>query len=121
MGSKSSSHYEQHPTPASYKYEHFNRPHQALRLLRTSLLKWFLTLCLGVSIFAVLWTYSDKDAMPQRQKRIFSVIMVGLTLGLSLNIATSLQNIVSELRWWLLGLRRYTPREVGWVFLSPYL
>ncbi|OAR00173.1 hypothetical protein LLEC1_07417, partial [Akanthomyces lecanii] len=102
----------------SYVYERFHRGQQLRRLLIKSLSRWLITVVLSVSIYGVLLAYSSHDALPLRKKLEFNTLVIGLTISLGLNIASSLKANAMELQWWLLSLRRYKPREADLIMSS---
>ncbi|KHN96577.1 uncharacterized protein MAM_05520 [Metarhizium album ARSEF 1941] len=51
-------------------------------------------------------------AMPKKRKTDFNALIVGLSILLSLNLASSLKHMVATLRWWVLSLNEWKPREV---------
>ncbi|KAJ6440270.1 homeobox and C2H2 transcription factor [Purpureocillium lavendulum] len=105
----------------SYAYEQFHRGKQLRRMALVSFCRWLLTVALAMSIYGVLWSYSDKDALPARKKKEFNTLVIGLSIALSLNLASSLKGDVGELRWWLLSRSEYTPREVDLILQSENL
>ena len=102
------------PTPRthSFTYERLHKGRQLRRLLGASLARWILTVALCASVYAVLWHYSSRDAMPKRKKKEFNTLILGLSILLSLNLASSLKHMISMLRWWVLSWLEWTPREV---------
>ncbi|GJN78346.1 hypothetical protein VFPFJ_04570 [Purpureocillium lilacinum] len=106
---------------SSYAYEQFHRGKQLRHMGLLSLCRWLLTVALAMSIYGVIWSYSDKEAMPASKKKEFNSLVIGLSIALSLNLASSLKGDVGELRWWLLSLRDYTPREADLILQSESL
>ena len=96
----------------SYAYEHFNPRKQLGKVLLVSICRWLLTAVLGVSIYVVLWHYSSNEVLSIRTKRQFNALVVGLSIGLGLNIASSLKAMAGEVRWWILSLQEWPIREV---------
>lgn len=94
-------------------YERLHKGRQLRKLLGACLIRWVLTLTLCVSIYVVLWHYSSKLTMVEIKKKEFTTLIIGLSIMLSLNLASSLKHMVSTLRWWVLSLTEWTPREVG--------
>lgn len=103
-----------------YTYEEFRRGKQLRRLLLNSLIKWFITVTLCVSIYGVLLAYSSHEALLWRKKREFNTLIIALTIMLSLNITSALKSNAMELQWWLLSLRRYKPREADLIMSSEH-
>ncbi|TWU72453.1 hypothetical protein ED733_003819 [Metarhizium rileyi] len=56
--------------------------------------------------------------MPAHKKKEFNTLIVGLTILLSLNLASSLKHMVATLRWWVLSLKEWRPREVDLILQS---
>lgn len=50
--------------------------------------------------------------MVKKKKKEFNTLIVGLSILLSLNLASSLKHMVATLRWWVLSLKEWKPREV---------
>ncbi|KAF7556118.1 hypothetical protein G7Z17_g1594 [Cylindrodendrum hubeiense] len=71
---------------------------------------WFVTVVLSLSIFVVLYVYSNKPVMSKKVKRQFNAIITGLAIALGLAIASNLNGMVGDLRWWILS-RRYRSRR----------
>ncbi|KAJ6437115.1 hypothetical protein O9K51_10414 [Purpureocillium lavendulum] len=118
--SRQSSSSSQRPVP-SYAYEQFHRGKQLRHMGLISLCRWLLTVALAMSIYGVIWSYSAKEAMPASKKKEFNTLIIGLSIGLGLNLASSLKGDVAELRWWLLSLHDYTPREADLILQSEHL
>ncbi|PHH87981.1 hypothetical protein CDD83_8156 [Cordyceps sp. RAO-2017] len=110
-----------HRPSRGYAYERFDRRRQLRRLASASLARWLLTVALTAAIYAVLWAYSARPAMTSDKKREFNGLVIGLSIGLGLNIASSLKAMVSELRWWLLSLDGCSPREADLILQSDHL
>lgn len=73
--------------------------------------RWLLTAALALSIFGVIWSYSQHEALPATKKNEFNSLVIGLSIAYSLNLASALKRDASYLRWWLLSLQDYSPRE----------
>ncbi|KAJ6436945.1 transposase-like protein [Purpureocillium lavendulum] len=110
----------QRPVP-SYAYEHFHRGKQLRHMGLTSLCRWILTVALAMSIYGVIWSYSGREAMPASKRKEFNALIIGLSIGLGLNLASSLKGDVGELRWWLLSLHDHTPLEADLILQSEHL
>ncbi|KAH6884471.1 hypothetical protein B0T10DRAFT_531209 [Thelonectria olida] len=83
------------------------RPAEALRGVFA---RWLLTASIAASIAVVLRVYSHKPVMSQKTKRGFNTVITGLSICLSLAIASSLNGMTGDLRWWILS-RRYRSRR----------
>ncbi|KAG5985623.1 hypothetical protein E4U54_005913, partial [Claviceps lovelessii] len=102
----------------SFTYQRLHKGQQLRKLLGACLSRWVLTLVLCMSIYLVLWQYSSKTTMVTAKKKEFNTLIVGLSILLSLNLASSLKHMVATLRWWVLSLREWKPREVDLVLQS---
>lgn len=71
---------------------------------------WLVTVVLSVSIFVALYLYSNKPVMSKKERREFNAIITGLAIALGLAIASNLNGMVGDLRWWILS-RRYRSRR----------
>lgn len=71
---------------------------------------WLVTVVLSVSIFVALYLYSNKPVMSKKERREFNAIITGLAIALGLAIASNLNSMVGDLRWWILS-RRYRSRR----------
>ena len=107
--------------PAPYEYETLHRGKQLRRMLVLGLGRWLVTAALAASIYAVLYTFSSKEALPAYKKKEFNTLVIGLSIFFSLNIASALKHDVSHLRWWLLSLGHYQPRETDLILQSENL
>ena len=74
--------------------------------------QWLITAITAGSIFAVLTVYSNKPAMSQVEKRVFNALITGLSICLGLAIATSLDDMIEDLRWWILSRKYRSMSEV---------
>lgn len=63
-----------------------------------------------VSIYVVIWVYSSKPVMSQTTKRQYNALITGLSIALGIAVASSLNHMVAELRWWILS-RRYRSKS----------
>ncbi|KAG6026032.1 hypothetical protein E4U41_001377 [Claviceps citrina] len=102
----------------SLTFERLHRGRQLRKLLGACLSRWLLTLVLCASIYLVLWQYSSKTAMVSSKKKEFNSLIVGLSILLSLNLASSLKHMVATLRWWVLSLQEWRPYEVDLLLQS---
>lgn len=100
----------------SFTYERLHKRRQLRKLLGACLTRWLMTMVLCASIYLVLWQYSSKTAMVTSKKKEFNALIVGLSILLSLNLASSLKHMAATLRWWLLSLKEWKPREVRFFF-----
>lgn len=94
-----------------YAYESFHRGKQLRHMIFWTFCRWLFTAVLAMSIFVVIWKYSQPAALPAIKKSEFNSLVIGLSIAYSLNLASALKRDASYLRWWLLSLRPYSPRE----------
>ncbi|KAF7546539.1 hypothetical protein G7046_g9268 [Stylonectria norvegica] len=104
-----------------YAYGSFHPRKQLRRILAVSLARWLLTAALIASIYAILWNYSQVSVMSTRTKSIFNALIIGFSIGLGLNIASSLKAMAREVRWWILSLGEYPVREADVILQSENL
>ncbi|KAG6100187.1 hypothetical protein E4U14_007097 [Claviceps sp. LM454 group G7] len=104
--------------PYSFTFERLHKGRQLRGLLSACLTRWVLTMVLCASVYLVLWQYSSRSAMVMAKKKEFNTLIVGLSILLSLNLASSLKHMAATLRWWVLSLREWRPREVDLVLQS---
>ncbi|GAB0137373.1 hypothetical protein EsDP_00005641 [Epichloe bromicola] len=102
----------------SFTYERLHKRRQLRNLLGACLTRWLMTMVLCASIYLVLWQYSSKTAMVTSKKKEFNALIVGLSILLSLNLASSLKHMAATLRWWLLSLKEWKPREAAQIGLA---
>lgn len=88
------------------------RCRQLQRLLFSCLTRWLGTLVIAVAIYIILWNYSSQKTMMERKKKEFNTLIVGASILLSLNVASSLKHLMAIMRWWVLSRRNWQPREV---------
>ncbi|KAK2774586.1 hypothetical protein CKAH01_13161 [Colletotrichum kahawae] len=72
--------------------------------------RWGITMAVIVSIYVVIWVYSSKPVMSQVTKRQYNALITGLSIALGIAVASSLNHMVAELRWWILS-RRYRSKS----------
>ncbi|KAI5459147.1 hypothetical protein BGZ63DRAFT_390369 [Mariannaea sp. PMI_226] len=80
------------------------------KAVRGVLLRWLVTASVAASMAVVIRVYSSKPVMSQEEKRAFNAIITGLSIWLSLAIASSLNGMIGDMRWWILS-RRYRSRR----------
>jgi hypothetical protein len=96
----------------SREYEGFDHWAQLQRLFLRSLVRLFMTIILALTTGGILLAYSSPEAISSSQRQQFNALVIGISIGLGINIASSLKSNISQLRWWLLSLRETSPREV---------
>ncbi|KAF6820657.1 hypothetical protein CPLU01_12682 [Colletotrichum plurivorum] len=74
--------------------------------------RWAITVAIIVSVYVVIWVYSTKPVMNQATKRQYNALITGLSIALGLAVASSLNHMVAELRWWILSRRYRSKRKV---------
>jgi hypothetical protein len=92
-----------------------HHPHQARKFLfKAGFSRFFITFALCTLIALILKGYEgfkDPIIITNRGVRVFNALMLGLSLALGLNLASSLKRYVAILRWSFLS-RRYVSLEV---------
>ncbi|KAJ4353267.1 uncharacterized protein N0V89_004994 [Didymosphaeria variabile] len=94
--------------------KHYDHHESRKFLLKTGAYRFMITLGFSVAIGLCLKAYEgfrEPLIMSKIQVRYFNAIMLGLSLGLGLNLASSLKRYAVILRWYLLA-RRYVSLEV---------
>ncbi|TDZ13412.1 hypothetical protein C8035_v004432 [Colletotrichum spinosum] len=76
------------------------------KMLGKVLSRWAITMVIIVSVYVVIWVYSSKPVMNQTTKRQYNALITGLSIALGIAVASSLNHMIAELRWWILS-RRY--------------
>ncbi|KZL82121.1 hypothetical protein CI238_07627 [Colletotrichum incanum] len=74
-----------------------------------------------ISIYVVIWVYSNKTVMNQTTKRQYNALITGLSIALGLAVASSLNHMVAELRWWILSRRYRSKRKVELILQADNL
>ncbi|KAF4783777.1 hypothetical protein HER10_EVM0000191 [Colletotrichum scovillei] len=88
-----------------------------MKVLGKVLSRWAITMVIIISIYVVIWTYSNKTVMTQTTKRQYNALITGLSIALGLAVASSLNHMVAELRWWILS-RRYRSKRKHTIALA---
>lgn len=83
--------------------------------------QWLITTTFAACIAVVLVVYSNKATMSQRQKRTFNALITGLSISLGLGIAKCLDDMMADLRWWILNRRYRSAKEVRKDIHESYL
>lgn len=94
--------------------KHYDHHESRKFLFKTGAYRFLITLGFSLAIGFCLKAYegfSKPLIMSKIQVRYFNAIMLGLSLGLGLNLASSLKRYAVILRWYLLA-RRYVSLEV---------
>lgn len=73
-------------------------------------LRWLITLAIIGAIYAVLLAFSAMHVMTKATKKLFNTLITALLIMLGLAIASSLDGMIGELRWWILS-QRYRSRS----------
>ncbi|KAJ0373816.1 hypothetical protein COL26b_008016 [Colletotrichum chrysophilum] len=82
------------------------------KVIAKVLSRWGITMAVIVSIYVVIWVYSSKPVMSQTTKRQYNALITGLSIALGIAVASSLNHMVAELRWWILS-RRHRSKSKG--------
>lgn len=81
-----------------------------LQIYGKVLLRWLLSAIIAAAIGVVLWQYSNAPVESNARKRQFNAIITGLFIAIGLSVATALDEMVADMRWWILS-RRYRSRR----------
>ncbi|KAJ3949145.1 uncharacterized protein N0V96_000259 [Colletotrichum fioriniae] len=92
-----------------------------MKVLGKVLSRWAITMVIIISIYVVIWTYSNKTVMTQTTKRQYNALITGLSIALGLAVASSLNHMVAELRWWILSRRYRSKRKVELILQADNL
>ena len=91
----------------------FHPPSQLRKLLFRGFIKWFITLALIVTMAGIMYHYAyDVRPMTDLDKQTYNFLVVGLSLALGMNLASSLKQMAIDMRWWVLSLTKRNLREV---------
>ncbi|OTA80190.1 hypothetical protein M434DRAFT_38104 [Hypoxylon sp. CO27-5] len=88
----------------------FNHRRQAIRLFFKFFGRWLLTAMICAAFTGVLKAYDRKPYIEDRSTQIYNSIAAGLTICLSLNIASSLNAFAAAFKWVLLARKPFQPR-----------
>ncbi|KAL0934903.1 uncharacterized protein CTRU02_209494 [Colletotrichum truncatum] len=91
------------------------------KILGKVLSRWAITMVIIVSIYTVISVYSSKPVMNQTTKRQYNALITGLSIALGLAVASSLNHMVAELRWWILSRRYRSKRKVELILAADNL
>lgn len=72
----------------------------------------FATIVLALLTSGIIFAYSNPKAISSSQRQQFNALIIGISIGLGLNVMSSLKSNISQLRWWLLSIGEASPREV---------
>ncbi|KAK1579717.1 uncharacterized protein LY79DRAFT_522246 [Colletotrichum navitas] len=92
-----------------------------MKVLMRVFSRWAITVVIIVSIYAVILVYSNKAVMDQTTKRQYNALITGLSIALGLAVASSLNHMVAELRWWILSRRYRSKRKVELILQADNL
>jgi hypothetical protein len=92
---------------------HFHPQSQLWRLLLRGFIKWFITAALMAIMGSIMYYYSTHvRPMTDQDKQTYNFLIVGLSLALGMNLASSLKQMAVDVRWWVLSLTKRNLREV---------
>ncbi|GKT64974.1 hypothetical protein ColTof4_07367 [Colletotrichum tofieldiae] len=92
-----------------------------MKVLMKVFSRWAITMFIIISIYVVIWVYSNKTVMNQTTKRQYNALITGLSIALGLAVASSLNHMVAELRWWILSRRYRSKRKVELILQADNL
>ena len=90
----------------------FSSSKQLHKLFWDGLILWIRTVVLLGFLAFTLWNNGRRPVMDVGEKMMFNTFMTGLSIALGLNIATSLNAMGLNLRWWILSRRKRLLSEV---------
>jgi hypothetical protein len=91
----------------------FHPPSQLGKLLVKGFIKWFITVTLIATMSGIMYYYSNNvRPMTDLDKQTYNFLVVGLSLALGMNLASSLKEMAVDMRWWVLSLTKRNLREV---------
>jgi hypothetical protein len=85
---------------------------QLQMLLYRGFLRWFVTAGLLGLLGITIWKYSTYRIISNDERLWFNAIMTGLSIVIGLAVASSLNAMTFNVRWWLLSLRKRPLRHV---------
>jgi hypothetical protein len=91
----------------------FHPPSQLRKLLFRGFMKWFVTVAIMGAISGIMYYYAfNVRPMTERDKQTYNFLVLGLSLALGMNLASSLKQMATDARWWVLSLTKRNLREV---------
>jgi hypothetical protein len=91
----------------------FHPPSQLRKLLFRGFMKWFITVALIATMGGIMYYYAfNVRPMTDMDKQKYNFLVLGLSLALGMNLASSLKHMAIDMRWWLLSLTKRNLREV---------
>jgi hypothetical protein len=91
----------------------FHPTSQLRKLLVRGFIKWFITVALIGAMSGIMYYYAyDVRPMTNMDKQTYNFLVLGLSLALGMNLASSLKQMATDMRWWVLSLSKRNLREV---------
>lgn len=100
-----------HESGPDYQEKKVKHNKSFIKLLLPGTVRWVISLLLMVGFYLAIWSYQER-VISAATKSIFDAIIVGISIALSLNIASSLKAVALDLRWWVLSIKRRASKEV---------
>lgn len=72
--------------------------------------RWLMIVAVAAAFYGVLNHYAALDVMTKTQKRVLNGLLTGLSIGLGVAVAASLDGMIGDVRWWILS-RRFRSRH----------
>lgn len=72
--------------------------------------RWLMIVAVAGAFYGVLYHYAKLDVMTKTQKRVLNGLLTGLSIGLGVAVAASLDGMIGDVRWWILS-RRFRSRH----------
>ncbi|KAK8879477.1 hypothetical protein PGQ11_000771 [Apiospora arundinis] len=98
------------PSPPSSFRGHGAEKPSTWKVVAKILPRWLMIVVIAFIFYGVLVYYQGLPVMTKTQKRIFNSASTGLSIGLGIAVASSLDGMVGDLRWWILS-RRFRSRH----------
>ncbi|KAK2053691.1 hypothetical protein LY76DRAFT_581353 [Colletotrichum caudatum] len=92
-----------------------------MKVLMRVFSRWAITMVIIASIYVAILVYSSKAVMDQTTKRQYNALITGLSIALGLAVASSLNHMVAEMRWWILSRRYRSKRKVELILRADNL
>lgn len=91
----------------------FSSSKQLHKLFRDGFILWIRTAVLLGFLAFTLWNNGKRAVMGVAEKMMFNTFMTALSIALGLNIATSLNAMGLNLRWWILSRKNRVLSEAS--------
>ncbi|KAK8069622.1 hypothetical protein PG994_006238 [Apiospora phragmitis] len=96
-------------SPSSFRGHGAEKP-STWKVVAKILPRWLMIVAVAFSFYGVLYHYSHLPVFTKTDKRVFNGLSTGISIGLGVAVASSLDGMVGDLRWWILS-RRFRSRH----------